>query len=227
MLTTTIVTAAPLRFAQIVNTPGQVVGAEILKAIYAKAGISIEIISVSGNRALLESNEGRLDGEIHRILEIGETYPNLIKVPTAINYLEATVFSKDKHFLVTDCNSLRGKLIGRVRGIKHAEMCTKDMSKVAIFSDSGILIKSLNNNIVDFAITSQLNGLVQLKKLGIDTVYPLEPTLSQNPLFHYLHKKHANLIPQIDNIIIKMAKSGELDLIRKQEINRILTETSS
>ena len=227
MLTSTLLAAEPLRFAQIVNTPDQIVGTEILRAVYAKAGISIEIISVSGARALKESSEGRLDGEVHRILEIGSTYPSLLKVPTEISYVEATVFSKNKDFLVSDCQSLKGKLIGRVRGIKHAEICTKGMSKVAIFSDSSSLIKSLNNDIIDYAITAKFNGLVQLKKLGIHTIVALKPALSKKPLFHYLHEKHADLIPKIDSIIMNMTKNGELDLIRQQQIQNLLAKTIS
>jgi hypothetical protein len=226
ILNSTLVVAEPLKFSQLVNTPDQLVGAEILKVIYAKVGLPIEIIPLSGKRALLESSEGRLDGEVHRILEIASAYPNLRRVPTAINYIEPTVFSKDNHFLLAGCNSLKGKLIGRVRGVKHAEICTQGMDNVAIFSDSGNLMKSLNRNIVDFAITAHFNGLVQVKKLGLTSVIALKPSLSKKLLFHYLHKKNKDLIPKLESIISAMAKSGELNLIRQQQIQRILTQTN-
>jgi hypothetical protein len=224
MLTSTLLVAEPLKFAQVTNTPDQVVGAEILRVVYAKAGIPIEIIPVSGERALLESSEGRLDGEVHRIFEVDSIYPDLIKVPTAINYIESTVFSKNKNFLVTGCHSLKGKLIGRVRGIKYAEFCTRNMGNVAIFSDSRSLMKSLNNDIIDFAITANFNGLVQLEKLGFHSIIALKPALGQKPLFHYLHKKHRKLIPKIDGIIIAMTESGELNLIRQQQIQSIIAQ---
>jgi polar amino acid transport system substrate-binding protein len=149
----------------------------------------------------------------------------LIKIPTEINYIEPTVFSKDKYFLLDGCSSLKGKLIGRVRGVKYAELCTKDMDNVAIFSDSGSLMKSLNRNIIDYAITAYFNGLVQLKKLGSSSVISLKPPLRKRPLFHYLHKKHKNIIPELEGIISEMAKTGELDLIRQQQIQIILTQT--
>ena len=86
--------------------PDQIVGAEILKVIYAQAGISIEVIPLSGKRSLLESSQGRLDGEVNRILEIGSIYPGLIRVPTATNYIEETIFSKDITFRLNNCESL-------------------------------------------------------------------------------------------------------------------------
>ena len=85
ILTSSALIAEPLRFAQITNSPDQVVGAAVLTVVYAKAGIPIQIIPLSGKRALLESSQGRLDGEVHRIQEIGSLYPDLIKVPTATN----------------------------------------------------------------------------------------------------------------------------------------------
>lgn len=222
MLFSSVVMAEPLKFAKITNSPDQVVGAEVLKVVYAKAGIPIEIIPLSGKRALVESSQGRLDGEVHRILEIGELYPSLIRVPTATNYIEQTIFSKNKEFIVDGCESLRGKLVGRARGVRYAEMCTQGMDTVAVFADSNSLMKSLTRDIVDFAITSRLNGLVQLKSFGDTTVIPLKPAVGKRLLFHYLHKKHQDLIPKLNSILAAMEQSGELELIRQQQIQRIL-----
>jgi hypothetical protein len=227
LLTSSVLIAEPLRFAQITNSPDQVVGAAVLKVVYAKAGIPIQIIPLSGKRALLESSQGRLDGEVHRILEIGSLYPDLIKVPTATNYIEQTIFSKDKSFILNGCDSLNGRLVGRALGVRYAEMCTQGMENVAVFPDSSSLMKSLDRDIVDFAITSQLNGLVQLKKLGINSVIALKPALAKRLLFHYLHKKHKDLIPKLEKILAKMKQDGELDLIRQQQIQQILTQAAT
>ena len=222
MLTSSMLMAEPLRFAQITNSPDQIVGAAVLKVIYAKAGIPIEIIPLSGKRALLESSQGRLDGEVHRILEIGSIFPDLIKLPTATNYIEQTIFSKDQSFILNGCESLRGKLVGRAIGVKYAEMCTLGMDNVAVLPDSSSLMKSLDRGIIDYAITSHLNGLVQLKKLKINSVIALKPALAKRLLFHYLHKKHKDLIPKLESIMAKMQQDGELDLIRQQQIDKIL-----
>jgi hypothetical protein len=224
MLTSTLLVAEPLKFAQIANTPDQMVGAEILKVVYAKLGMPIEIVAVSGKRALIESSEGRLDGEVHRIVEIDSIYPSLLKIPTAINHIEATVFSKNIDYLPVGCASLEGKLIGIVRGVIYAELCTKGLNKMAIFPDSVSLMKSLDKNIVDYVMTARFNGLVQLKKLGINSIIALKPALSKKPLFHYIHKKHAVLIPKIDSIIMAMAKSGELNLIRQKQMRIIMEQ---
>ena len=113
-----------LIFAQIQNTPDQMVGAEILKVIYSKIGITIKMVDMPGKRALNESSKGNVDGEVHRIFKIGEDYPTLLRVPTPINYIEPSVFSSKHDFKITDCSSLKNHTIGIVRGVRHAELCT-------------------------------------------------------------------------------------------------------
>jgi len=43
----------PLRFVRIINTPDQMVGAEILRLAYKRLGIPIIIVEMPGKRALI------------------------------------------------------------------------------------------------------------------------------------------------------------------------------
>ncbi|MDM8538680.1 transporter substrate-binding domain-containing protein, partial [Desulfobacterales bacterium HSG17] len=203
----------PLVFSQIVRTPDQVIGAEILKRAYQKLGISIRIDILPGKRALAASSKGVIDGEVHRIYQIGEDYPTLIRVPTPINYIEPSVFSKNKKFMVTDCAALKDYKIARVRGIRHAELCTEGMKQVQVVSSSNELMLFLEAERADVGITAKINGLLQLKKLNIDSVFPLSPPLSRMLVYHYLHWKHNELVPKIDKVFKSMEESGELERI--------------
>ena len=212
----------PLRFAQIVDTPDQVIGAEILKAAYKRLGIPIQIVQMPGRRALRESSEGRIDGEVHRIFSIGNDYPSLIRVPTPINYIEPTVFSKNERFDVTGCSDLRDYRVGIVRGVRHAEACTQGMKHVQIVGHSNLLMQILDKGRVDIVITARINGLLQQKKLNLDSIYPLSPPLSQRLVYHYLHKKHKTLVPKIDRVFKEMQESGELERLRGKFLEELL-----
>ena len=213
-----------LIFAQIINTPDQVIGAEILRVAYGYLSIPIEILPISGKRALIESSEGRLDGEVHRIINIAHEYPTLLRVPTSINYIEPTVFSNGKNITIKDCSSLTGYKIGRVRGVKHAEICTKNMKKITIYNNSRILIDNLILNRIDFIITAKVNGLMHLKKIGNQSVLALSPSLSHLPVYHYLHEQHIHLVQKLDAIFRKMKSSGELESIRERIIAKMLAQ---
>ncbi|SFC31017.1 substrate-binding periplasmic protein [Pseudoalteromonas denitrificans] len=216
-----------LKFTQIKDTPDQVVGAEILKEAYKKIGISIEILIMPGKRALKESSEGRADGEVHRIFEIGENYPTLLRVPTPINYIEPSVFSKKHHFKVTSCSALKDFDIAIVRGIKHAELCVEGMKNVIVFPYITEMLKLLDADKFDLAITAKLNGLLLKKEMNMKSIYPLSPPLSRMFVYHYLHEKNKGLVSKIDDVIIKMKETGELEIIREKAIKALLEKVKS
>ena len=79
--------------SRLVNVPDQLVGGEILKAAYAKLGITVEFLDVEAKRALALSSAGDVDGEIQRVAAVAQQYPTLIQLKPAINYIEPTVFT--------------------------------------------------------------------------------------------------------------------------------------
>jgi polar amino acid transport system substrate-binding protein len=215
----------PLTFVRIINTPDQMVGAEILKLGYKRLGIPVKIVEMPGKRALVESSEGRIDGEVHRIFRIGEDYPMLIRIPTPINYIEPTVFSKRVKFTVSGCADLKEHRIGIVRGVRHAENCTEGMKNVHIVNNSRLLMQILHRDRVDIVITARINGLLQIKKLNLDSIYALSPPLSREPVYHYLHKKHEALVPKINRIFKEMEENGTLERLREQFTEELLEQS--
>ncbi len=214
----------PLIFAQINDTPDQVIGAEILKVAYQRLGIPIDILPMPGKRALIESSHGRLAGEVHRIYRVGEDYPALVRVPTSINYIEPSVFSNDTVFTVTTCKALKNYIIGRTRGVRHAEVCTQGMAHIKIYNDSRVLMENLKLNRVELAITAKINGIIQLTKLGKHSISVLTPPLKKMPVYHYLHEQHKDLVPKIDKVFRSMYEAGELESIRNRVIEEMLKQ---
>ena len=212
----------PLTFTQIVNTPDQAIGAVIVKAAYEKLGIPVKFAISPGKRALAESSQGRADGEVHRIFEIGDEYPTLLRVPTPINYIEPSVFSKTHDFKVTDCAALQGYRIGIVRGVKHSELCTRGMEKVFAGDNLNSVMRMLHAGRVDLLITARINGLMMAKELGLNAIKPLSPPLSRFWVYHYLHERHKDLVPTIDAVFKSMQERGELEALRKQAVQQLL-----
>ena len=209
-------------FAQIRDTPDQIIGAKILKAIYGKMDIEIKMLDMPGKRALKESSEGRVDGEVHRIFQVGKDYPTLIRVPTPINYIEPAVFSKKYDFKVTGCSGLKNYTIGIVRGVRHAELCSTGMNKVQVIDHSIKMMQLLQAGRIDVALTAKINGLVLIKNMGVKSIHVLSPPLSRMLVYHYVHVSHKDWVPKIDKIIIKMQDSGELESLRQEAIKTLL-----
>ncbi|WP_281560950.1 transporter substrate-binding domain-containing protein [Thalassomonas sp. RHCl1] len=206
------------------NTPDQKVAAQVLKVIYQRLGIAVTFVELPGKRALVESSSGQLDAEAQRIYRIGELYPDLLRVPTSYMTWGVSVFSKKHNFKLTGWLSLKGYTVAMVRGMKYAEIGLRDaqVDNVVTLDDVGEMMKILAANRVDFAIASSFNGALQLKVLGIEDIGPLSPELSQLKLYHYLHKKHRQLLSKIDAVIKSMKRTGELKKLQQKFINELL-----
>ncbi|WP_413700460.1 substrate-binding periplasmic protein [Psychromonas sp. KJ10-10] len=205
-----------LTFSKVQNTQDQIVSAEILKVAYNKLGISINTIDMPPKRSIQEANESKVDGEVSRVFEIGQFYPQLIRIPTSINLIEPSVFSKNLNFTVTDCEALKYFSIAVVRGAKFAELCTKGMDYVFITNSLTQALNLLERDRVDVVIATKRNGLEMLKYLELDSIGILSPALKSMPLHHYLNAKHKDLAVKVDDVLSKMEKSGELQTLRTQ-----------
>src|ERR1700741_4116422 len=59
-----------LRLARVENIPDQLVGSAILEGVYRRLDIALEFVDLPAKRALVESSEGRVDGEVQRVLDV-------------------------------------------------------------------------------------------------------------------------------------------------------------
>ncbi|QTA89631.1 Uncharacterized protein dnm_056870 [Desulfonema magnum] len=101
----------------------------VLREAYKKAGIGLEIVKVSGERAIQLSNLSETDGELYRIKGISSKYPNLVMLPVPIWYSEIVVFTKSKKFVPEGWESLTPYKIGILRGSQYSENNTKGMNR--------------------------------------------------------------------------------------------------
>lgn len=215
----------PLRIARIENIPDQFVGGEILKVVYSRLNIPMELVDLPAKRALVESSEGRLDGEVHRNIMVQTQYPSLVMIRPALNYIEPSVFSKKERFEVKGWNSIKDYQIGIVRGVGTSEDGTKGMKSVQAVNTLDQLMLMLAEERVDVAVSDAFSGLAALKKLKLeDRVRVLKPPLQKNEIYHFLHEKHRDLIPKVERALGEMQASGELERLRKQIIEKYLAQ---
>ncbi|MDR7305824.1 transporter substrate-binding domain-containing protein [Rhodoferax saidenbachensis] len=216
-----------LRIARIENVPDQQVGAEILTVVYSKLGIQLQFVDGPAKRSLLESSEGRLDGEIQRVLDVQNEYPTLLAVPVSINYIEPTAFTKRASFAVTGWDSLRPYKIGIVRGVGSSERGTAGMPQVEPTTNMEQMMLMLNADRTDVAVNDLFSGMLILHRLGLqEVIHPLLPVLQRIELYHFLNERHRALVPRVEAVIRQMKSSGELASLRKKITDRLLSEIS-
>ena len=214
-----------IRLARIADIPDQFVGGEILRAVYARLNISVEFSDVPGKRALALSSAGELDGEVHRIANLAQTYPTLLQISPPINYIEPSVFTTTLRLDVQGWDSIRDYSIGIVRGVGSSEAGTRHMSRVTAASSLENMIHMLDAGRFDLIVTDLFSGRVAVRKLKLESrIFPLSPPLERIYIYHYLHQRHRDLARKVEVVIQEMDASGELARLRDRLVRQVLNE---
>ncbi|MES2125788.1 MAG: hypothetical protein V4463_00825 [Pseudomonadota bacterium] len=191
-----------------INNVTSRVNALVLKDVYRRLGIELQILAMPPSRVTAMATQGLADGEVNRILAYGDAHPTLIRIEPALNVWTVSAFYKvGSGPAPRSPADLAGRDVGIVRGIK----ATADMSSashVSVAPSSRELMLMLNGNRFEIALDGTPESEFYIRRLGLQGIASIE--LNRYPLYHYLHEKHRNLVPVVAREIKKLADSGEL-----------------
>jgi ABC-type amino acid transport substrate-binding protein len=208
---------------RLLNVPDQEVGGDILRAVYAQLGITVEFHDVEAARALSLSSTGQCDGEVQRIAKVAVDYPSLIRIEPPINFIEPAVFTSGRVIDVQGWESIRNHTVGIVQGVGSSEAGTRGMPQVHQATSLRNLILMLDRGRFEVMVTDQFSGEVEIRKLGLqDKIRPLKPPLERIYIYHYLHEKHRELAGAVAAVIRQMDASSELAQLRQLIVDRAL-----
>jgi hypothetical protein len=178
---------------------------QILSEAYAHIGVNIEWVTVPNKRSIKYSNEGRFDGELLRVERIVDDYPNLIPVPIVLAQGEFNLYC----LLEKDCRTKNRRKITigySNETIMHEIICEKLSLNCHPFYSYQNIFEPLYDGKIDAFLAHDL----QIEQALNDK----SPILFQStPLFvergfHFLHKKHSDLIPKITEVLNAQIREG-------------------
>ncbi|WP_108649767.1 substrate-binding periplasmic protein [Dongshaea marina] len=193
--------------------------ANVLVEAYSRLGIQLQIKQLPAERSLALSNQGALDGEVNRIKGLEQRYPNLVRVPVVVNHFEAVVVAQDPALEVSGLQSLKNYRIGIRNGIKYAEDLTRGMNVKRAMSNQQ-LFSNLALGKVDLIIVTRSDASDYLATHPQSPVKIIGPPLLTKKLYHYLNRKHRELLPQITKQLQKMQEQGSIEAIRRQALQK-------
>lgn len=189
----------------------------VLREAYRRVGIELAIKEFPAERALNEANRGILDGELSRMAGIEARYPDLVRIPVAINRIEGMVYTNRADFRVDGWDSLRPYLIGVRIGIKFAEDGTHGM-RVQRVPTNEQLFSKLELGRTDIVVSTRTEGEAMIRRLKTRHVRALEPPLLTIDLFHYLHRKNQDLVPRLTDTLRQMEREGRIRAIQQDAL---------
>lgn len=193
---------------------------QVVSEAYSKIDVNVRINLYPAKRSLSVSNGGDVDGELMRIANAEKKYPNLIRIPTSICSMSSRVYSKNPNLNLEDWSSLKPYRIGIHRGHLYALNGTQGMQAIQINSNES-MFKMLDADRVDVIVAHVPDATRTIGQMRLKNVYPVSPIISDVKLYHYLHKKHQDLVPQIDTALQEMEQNGRIAQLAEEFLKSV------
>ncbi|TQV67269.1 transporter substrate-binding domain-containing protein [Exilibacterium tricleocarpae] len=204
-----------LRFGISATHPLLPVARNLFENMYAELGYTISVVNMPHRRSFKTANDGReLDGVLLQVEEVMAGFDNLLRVESTFYEVESFVWSRDAGLKldVDGWASIRPYRIGidqqKLFGISRTEGFNRIVAK-----DPRQSIKLLAGGRVDLIIMTGFEGRYYGRRQSETRLRRLEPALYSTPLYHYLHRRHRELLPHISRQVRTLSDSGEINRI--------------
>lgn len=197
---------------------------KVYQEAFATLGIEFRYLVYPSTRATQMADHGKVDGEPQRVLGYASQSPNQIRVNEPIFENRTLAFGIDPTLNIVDLNSLKKSdlRIDYLRGSAWSHNHLKalvDADNLQVVDDSEQGFMKLTKQRSDLFIVLEVIGLKTLQnnsdyyQAGVRVVGQVGRNLS----YPYVHKRHADLIPKLEQALRDMKISGRY--------NQLLLET--
>lgn len=181
------------------------------RRVYQEAGLKAKFVSLPHNRSLFSANDGSVDGDVGRVPSVEEKYPNLRRVQGKLLDLNGIAYTTNDKLTVYSENLLADYKVGYVLGVRWTEKLMRKHDGIAV-RDYPALIRMLLEERVDLILATEASANAVIERLGERStkIRKLRPYVFSAPIFHYVHKSNAGIIPILERAIITLKEKGEL-----------------
>lgn len=184
-----------------------------LRAVYRRAGLDVRFVPLPQKRSLHSADSGELDAEAGRVAGIERTYTNLVRVDEKIADLVCAAFARRDSGVAAYSDDLLDSLrVGHVHGVLWAEQKMAGRPSTTVGDYEG-LVNILLHGRVDLILGSRYSVRSVLAGMGGQgrDVVLLEPLIRIVPMYHYVHRKNAHLIPLLEKAIRELREEMRWD----------------
>jgi hypothetical protein len=189
-----------------------------LDIAYGALGIKVIYEPMPGQRALIESNAGRMDGELTRTSTIEESAPNLRRIGVPLSFFIASaIVLKNSGPAPTSLDAVsKMPSVGIVRGLNTPEYLTRGWHNITSLAGYGQALKMLQLGRIDVLLAGDEGARDAIKINHLNEQDFEFHTIARFPTFHYLHKSNEALVPLVSAELVKFKgpHASVLDAVR-------------
>lgn len=191
----------------------------LVVAVFREVGVQAEILvyPTASERSLLNANEGIDDGQALRVAGLEKRYPNLIRVPEPVIMNDFVAMSVKHRFATPDWAALRPYTVTYIIGWKVFEANVPPEAPRTPVREAEQLFTLLARERADVALHERWQGLAQARRSGLQ-VSVMEPPLVSTPMYMYLHRRHAHLVPKVAQALVRLKRDGTYQRIAAETL---------
>ena len=184
----------------------------LAKEAFARAGVSVTLVTLPSERGLISAASGDTDGDINRVAGLSAKYPELVQVKEKNMVYEFMAFTRRQDLSVRNWDDLRGLDVGFITGWKILEenVVARTITKV---DNPAQLFTLLRNDRVDVIIFDRWGGSHYLREFGLSDVFVVEPPLAARDMYLYLNREHQALVPHLEQALRSIKADGTYERI--------------
>jgi len=182
----------------------------IVLEAFRRIGVEVKLVQLPSERALQNADKGIDDGNYVRIAGLSSQYPNLIMVPEPMSSFPCVAFTRDPGLKALAWSDLRGPQVAYVLGWKLVELNVPAVQTLQSVRDQETLFALLDKGRVRIVLADLHTGREIIRRKHYRDMRALLPPLADPPMFLYLHKRHAALVPKLAEILREMRRDGTL-----------------
>ncbi|KZN64600.1 hypothetical protein N473_14855 [Pseudoalteromonas luteoviolacea CPMOR-1] len=202
--------AKTLYFNRPADTPQARYVVELLSLAYKDIGHSLELIDFDQQTALIAANAGELDGQLGRIAGVTDSYANLLYVDFPLYSFNLQLIS---HCTSCSFNQIESMAVQSGYLVAYQYMMdNRYKGELIEVKSSAAQLNLLIQKKVQGALIIDFHLRKHLPYMDVDTI-KIEDLMTIDS-FHYLHQKHAALIPKLKVTLKKLEQKGIIEVLK-------------
>lgn len=202
------------------NTEGTGFTNIFVAELFTRLGLHAEVIfNPAAARALQLADDGSDDGLAARIAGLEKDFPNLVRVPEPIfinDFIAARAVPADD---VRTWDDLRPHSVAYILGWQVFDHNLPPVRDLTHAKDSKQLLGLLKSGRVEYVLHERWQAEWQAREMGMKLTVQ-EPPLVSTPMYMYLHRRHADLVPRVAAELAAMKAQGRAKAIMAQAMSR-------
>lgn len=204
--------AETYKFSAIENHVYTATIGELLEKAFKKAGHELIIHYLPPKRAITMADRGKYDGEVGRVANITDDYPNLVAIPEPVGLFRAVAFSNTPGETFSSWEQFKPHKIGTIRGIFWSNSRTEAGYKRTVLKGYQDLIKLVEVGRLKYGLGQKMLIEHYAAEAGVEA-HILQPPIFELETFAFVHKKNKHLIQPIATAIREMKEAGAFDIL--------------